>query len=63
MISDIRDAEVRLQTVRQWRKATRRRRQCYQNVEETLALELENFIAAFAEWRSQSSSYLGARAR
>ena len=54
MISEIRDAEVRLQTVRQLQKLTGRRRQCYQNVEETLAHELENFVAAFAEWQSQA---------
>ena len=53
MISEIRDAEVRLQTVRQLQKVTRRR-QCYQNVEEILAHELENFVAAFAEWQSQA---------
>ena len=54
MISEIRDAEVRLETVRQLQKVTRPRRQCYQNVEETLAHELENFVAAFAEWQSQA---------
>ena len=53
MISEIRDAEVRLETVRQLQKVTRRR-QCYQNVEEILAHELENFVAAFAEWQSQA---------
>ena len=53
MISEIRDAEVRLQTVRQLQKVTRRR-QCYQNVEDILAHELENFVAAFAEWQSQA---------
>ena len=54
MISEIRDAEVRLETVRQLQKVTRPRRQCYQNVEEILAHELENFVAAFAEWQSQA---------
>ena len=54
MVSEIRDAEVRLQTVRQLQKVTGRRRQCYQNVEEILAHELENFVAAFAEWQSQA---------
>ena len=53
MISEIRDAEVRLQTVQQLQKVPRRR-QCYQNVEEILTHELENFVAAFAEWQSQA---------
>src|SRR6187399_410161 len=42
MISEIRDAEVRLETVRQLQKVTGRRRQCYQNVEEILTQKLEN---------------------
>jgi CHAD domain-containing protein len=55
LISEIRDAEVRLQTVRQLQGITRRqRRRSYQKVEEMLALELENFIAAFAEWQTQA---------
>lgn len=54
MISEIRDAEVRLQTVRQLQRVAGRRRQCYQYVEEILAHELENFVAAFAEWQSQA---------
>lgn len=54
MISEIRDAEVRLQTVRQLQRVTHRRRQCFRNVEEILAHELENFVAAFAEWQSQA---------
>src|SRR6201997_2348524 len=46
LISDIRDAEVRLQTVRQLQGVARRQRRNYQKVEEMLALELENFMAA-----------------
>jgi CHAD domain-containing protein len=51
LISETRDAEVRLQTVQQLQGITRRqRRLTYQKLEEMLALELENFVAAFAEW-------------
>jgi len=49
LISDIRDAEVRLQTVRQLQGLTRRqKRRSYRAVEEMLTLELANFVAAFA---------------
>lgn len=55
LISDVRDAEVRLQTIRQLQGLSRNRRQRkYSKVEEMLALELENFVAAFAEWQSQA---------
>ena len=55
LTSDIRDAEVRLQTVRQLQEATQRHgRRAYEKLEEMLTLELENFIAAFAEWQTQA---------
>jgi len=55
MISEIRDAEVRLQTVRELQNATRRqRRRSFEKLEEILMLELENFVAAFAEWQGQA---------
>ncbi len=54
MISEIRDAEVRLQTVRQLQSVTRRQRRNYRKVEEILMLDLENFVAAFAEWQTQA---------
>ena len=55
LVSDIRDAEVRLQTVRELQGITRRRgRATYRNLEAMLLLELENFMAAFAEWQSQA---------
>ena len=55
LISEIRDAEVRLQTVRQLQSINRRqRRRSYQKIEETLMLELEHFLAAFAEWQTQA---------
>src|SRR5882724_5611014 len=55
LISEIRDAEVRLQTVRQLQGITqRRRRGAYAKLEGMLMLELENFMAAFAEWQTQA---------
>ena len=59
LISDIRDAEVRLQTVRQLQGIKRRqKRRSYAKVEELLVLELENFMAAFAEWQAQAAPML-----
>ena len=59
LISDIRDAEVRLQTVRQLQGISRRHhRRNYCKVEELLMLELENFMAAFAEWQGQAAPLL-----
>lgn len=55
LISEIRDAEVRLQTVRELQNIRRRqRRHSFHRLEEMLMLELENFIAAFAEWQAQA---------
>src|SRR5438093_6833034 len=55
LISEIRDAEVRLQTVRQLQGITRQQKQRkYRKLEEMLMLELENFVAAFAEWHVQA---------
>lgn len=55
LISDIRDAEVRLQMVRQLQDITQRRgRGLYRELEKMLMLELENFVAAFAEWQTQA---------
>src|SRR5437588_9173090 len=59
LTSEIRDAEVRLQTVRQLQGITqRRRRGAYAKLEGMLMLELENFMAAFAEWQTQASPML-----
>src|SRR5438445_12869636 len=50
LISEIRDAEVRLQTVRQLQGITHRRgRAAYGKMEANLTLELENFIDDIAE--------------
>ncbi len=55
LISEIRDAEARLQTVQQLQAISKRRkRRSYQHVEELLMLELENVVAAFAEWQAQA---------
>src|SRR5947209_1562031 len=55
LTSEIRDAEVRLQTVRQLQGITQRRgRGVYAKLEGVLMLELENFMAAFAECRTQA---------
>src|SRR5213596_1233506 len=55
LTSEIRDAEVRLQTVRQLREVTHKRgRNSYGKLEGLLILELENFMAAFAEWQTQA---------
>jgi CHAD domain-containing protein len=55
LTSDIRDAEVRLQTVRQLKEVTQRHgRSAYGQLEVMLTLELENFMAAFAEWQIQA---------
>ena len=55
LTSEIRDAEVRLQTVRELQEATQRDGQAtYGNLEVMLTLELENFMAAFAEWQTQA---------
>ena len=55
LTSEIRDAEVRLQTVRELQGATQRRpRASYAKLEGMLMLELENFMAAFAEWQTQA---------
>jgi CHAD domain-containing protein len=55
LTSEIRDAEVRLQTVRQLQGITQRRgRGAYEKLESMLMLELENFMAAFAEWQTQA---------
>ena len=55
LTSEIRDAEVRLQTVQQLQGiAQRRGRAHYGRLEAMLILELENFMAAFAEWQKQA---------
>jgi CHAD domain-containing protein len=54
LISDVRDAEVRLQTVRELQSIVRHPgRAAYRSVELALMMELESFIGAFADWQNQ----------
>src|ERR1700724_4930717 len=56
LTSEIRDAEVRLQTVRELQGITRhrRRRGVYPKLETMLIMELENFMAAFSQGQTQT---------
>jgi CHAD domain-containing protein len=55
LISEVRDAEVRLQTVRQLQGLTQRQKhRKYRKFEQMLLLELDNFVAAFAGWHVQA---------
>jgi CHAD domain-containing protein len=56
LISDLRDAEVRLETVRQLENIQHGRKAG--TVKAMLAFELENFMAAFAGWESQAAPML-----
>src|SRR6266404_4061342 len=58
MISQVRDAEVRLQTVRQLREFARGRTKGFQHTEEFLAFELDSFLAAFSEWPVEAEERL-----
>jgi CHAD domain-containing protein len=56
LVSDLRDAQVRLQTFIELRdKASKKKgRQLFPHTEELLLLERESFSAAFAGWQSQA---------
>ena len=59
LISEIRDAEVRLQTVKQLREFSRPgRRESLQETEELLAFELDSFLAAFSDWQWEAKTKL-----
>lgn len=58
LISEVRDAEVRLQTVRQLREYTRGKKRSFEETEELLAFELDSFIAAFSEWPQEAEERL-----
>lgn len=58
LISEVRDAEVRLQTVRQLREYARGKRRSFEETEELLAFELDSFIAAFSEWPQEAEERL-----
>jgi CHAD domain-containing protein len=55
MISEIRDAEVRLQTVKQLRDFSSRSKDGnLRETEELLAFELDSFLAAFSDWQEEA---------
>src|SRR5213075_182331 len=56
LVSDLRDAQVRLQTLIQLRDETAKRPQDnpFPRLEELLSLERESFSAAFAGWQKQA---------
>jgi CHAD domain-containing protein len=58
LISDVRDAEVRLQTVRQLREFARGKKRSFRETEELLAFELDSFLAAFSEWPEEAKQRL-----
>src|SRR6478672_1204312 len=59
LISDVRDAEVRLQTVRQLREFARGKKRSIAETEEMLAFELDSFLAAFSGWPKEAEKRLG----
>lgn len=59
LISGVRDAEVRLQTVRQLHEFARGKRRSFQETEELLSFELDSFLAAFSEWPREADERLG----
>jgi CHAD domain-containing protein len=58
LISEVRDAEVRLQTVRQLREFARGKKRNFQETEELLAFELDSFLEAFSEWPQEAEARL-----
>jgi CHAD domain-containing protein len=58
LMTEVRDAEVRLQTMRQLEQATHHHFRSYQKIERLLAVELENFVAAFAGWEKKAMRML-----
>ena len=58
LISEVRDAEVRLQTVRQLREFARGKKRSFRETEELLAFELDSFLAAFSEWPEEAKQQL-----
>jgi CHAD domain-containing protein len=58
LISEVRDAEVRLETVRELRDFARGKKRSFQETEELLAFELDSFLAAFSEWPREAEEQL-----
>ena len=63
LVSDLRDAQVRLQTFIKLRDkaAKNSEQQLFPRTEELLVLERESFSAAFAGWQKRSDSAIGKR--
>ena len=58
-ISEVRDAEVRLETLKQLRaQANARRGRTFSETEELLDFELDSFLAAFAGWQAEARAKL-----
>ena len=51
---ELRDAEARLQTLRQIKEQMREHHDSHQKLERLLTLELENFVHAFAGWETHA---------
>ena len=59
LIADIRDAEVRLETVRQLRRGPHNSGgDSFRETEELLVFELDSFLAAFAGWQEEATRKL-----
>jgi CHAD domain-containing protein len=58
LISEVRDAEVRLETVQQLREFARGKKRSFRETEELLAFELDSFLAAFSEWPEEAKQRL-----
>ncbi len=59
LISDIRDAEVRLQTVKELRELSPgNKNRNLSETEELLAFELDSFLAAFSDWQEEAKTTL-----
>ena len=54
LMTGVRDAEVRLQTMRQLEQATHHHYRSYQKIACLLTTELENFLAGFAGWEKKA---------
>jgi CHAD domain-containing protein len=59
LISDVRDAEVRLGTVQQLRQLARiKKDRVLQKTEDLLCFELDSFFAAFSDWKEEAQAKL-----
>ena len=64
LISEVRDAEVRLETLKELREMSPGRRSRYfEETEKLLAFELESFLAAFSGWQEEARSKLSCARR